>query len=109
MNSRFDDGVWDIKVEAGALAYLCNDIQRLSGAGIVVPPGYDKNSQFETQRVTYYYIEEMVVDRRSKNNGSKNNVNGDDWGYIVLRLPENEVAKYLVVSMRDRKITFKNG
>jgi len=103
-NSRFDDGVWDIRVNAGAVAYLCNDMERLSGAGIVVPPGYDKNNQFETQRDTYYYMEEMVVDRRGQNN-----VNGEDWGYIVLRLPENDVAKYLVVSMRDRKVIIRNG
>ena len=98
-NSQSKDslGVWDIKVSVGTIAYLCNDGKLLSMGGIVTPPGCQQGSNFRTVRDTYYFIEEMVGDFR-KLGGA---------GYIVLELPKNDVAKYIVVSMKGT--TIKNG
>lgn len=100
MYSRSKDnlGVWDIKVSQGTIAYLCNDKTQLSMGGVINPPGYMPGKEFRTVRDTYFHIEEMVADFRRKLGRA---------GYIVLELPKNEVAKYIVVSMESTII--KNG
>lgn len=99
MCSRSKDnlGVWDIKVTQGTTAYLCNDKINLSMGGVITPPGYMPGKEFRTVRDTYFHIEEMVADFRKLSS----------VGYIVLELPKNDIAKYIVVSMKGTVI--KNG
>jgi hypothetical protein len=96
------DGAWDIKVCEGALGYLCRDITLLSQGGIISAPGCDRAGNFTARRDTYYFLEEMVTDNRQ-------HVKDSHLGYIVLRLPENNIAPYFVVSMRDGMVVFRNG
>ena len=97
---KWVDCSWDIKVAANAVAYLCNDAKLLSTGGVITIPGGDTAGNFKTKRETYFYNEELVADHRIPNS---------DLGYIVLRLPQNDVAKYFVVSVQNGKVEFRNG
>ena len=119
------DEPWDIKVCEGALGYLCRDITKLSQGGIISAPGCDRAKNFTARRDTYYFLEELVTDsrqhdtchsaRRLDDEGREASANdaasvkGSYLGYIVLRLPENDIAPYFVVSMRDGLVVFRNG
>jgi hypothetical protein len=92
---------WDIRVAANAVAYLCDDAKLLSMGGIILVPGSDTAGNFRTKRETYFYNEELVGDYRFSPDKS--------LGYIVLRLPKNDVAKYFVVSVQNGKVEFRNG
>jgi len=90
--------IWDIKVAKGTLAYLCNDAKLLASDIVYPPNGNDGSGNFITVRDTYFHIEEMIKDHR---------ILGTENGYLVLELPKNDVAKYIVVSMNGT--TVKNG
>ena len=89
--------IWDIKVAKGTLAYLCNDAKLLASDIVYPPNGNDGSGNFITVRDTYFYINELVGDHRNLGKS----------GYLVLKLPKNDVAKYIVVSMNGT--TVKNG
>ena len=94
-------GIWDIKVAKGTLAYLCNDAKLLASDIVYPPNGNDGSGNFITVRDTYFHIDELVGDYRKDGNPT------DGIGYLVLELPKNDVAKYIVVSMNGT--TVKNG